>query len=221
MNLRAINILLCLSIIVLLLLQLRSCQKAGMTEGVLQAQRDSLYVTKNRLGQETAVRLAMVGTVSELKRSVIAKDSLLRDLSSRLNAATISLTMVKNQTTSQTAAPTTVAGNDTSVVNDTVFVYPQYTTTYQDKWERYSIRALRDSIYLEHTAFNYYAISQNYRKQGFFKPKAVEVSVMNMNPKTVTVEAQSFLVTPKKENRLVWLMGSFLAGWIGCTVLDR
>lgn len=217
-----INRFLLFVLLLLAYFQYRSCQKQENTESVLQDKSGALIKSRNKLNQEVSQRLALVGTVKQLKQQVNQKDSLIRHLTDKLNNATLSLSSVKTQTSSSQTTPTQIVyTHDTVIVNDIVTVYPEYKSSFESKWECYSIKATKDSIYHTHQVYNFFDIEQRYISQGFMKPKAIGVEIINHNPSTITVDAQSFLVRPKKENRLIWLTGCFLAGWVGCAVLNR
>lgn len=202
--------------------QYQSCQKQERTEGMLQAKSGALVKSRNKYNQEVSTRLALVGTVEELKRTVDKKDSLIKHLLEKINANTLSYSSVKTKTESQHTTKTEITNTpDTVVVNNIVTVYPEYKSTYESEWECYSITATKDSVYHTHQLYNLFDIEQRYVGKGFWKPKEIAVEIVNRNPSTITVDAQSFLVKPKKENRLLWLTGCFLAGWVGYAVLNR
>lgn len=209
-------------IVILAYFQYSSCQKQERTEGVLQANSGVLKKTRNKYNQEVSHRLALVGTIKDLKKSVNQKDSLIQHLMNKLNANTLALTSIKTKTSSNHTTKTdTIVRVDTIVVNDIVTVYPEYKTNYESQWECYSIVANKDSIIHTHQLYNFFDVEQRYVNQGFMKPRAIAVEIVNHNPSTITVDTQSFLVRPKKEKRLMWLTASFVAGWIGCAVLNR
>lgn len=217
-----INRFLLFVIIILAYFQYSSCQKQERTESVLQANSGVLVKTRNKYNQEVSKRLALVGTVKELKQEVNRKDSLINHLLDKITNNTLSFSSLKTKTNSnQTTKTDTVVLKDTVVINDVVTVYPEYKSSFESDWETYSIIATKDSIYHTHEIFNFFDIEQRYVSQGFLKPRAVAVEIINHNPSTITVDAQSFLIKPKKENRLLWLTGCFLAGWVGCAVLNR
>jgi len=217
-----INRFLLFVIIILAYFQYSSCQKQERTESVLQANSGVLVKTRNKYNQEISKRLALVGTVKELKQEVNRKDSLINHLLDKITNNTLSFSSLKTKTNSnQTTKTDTVVLKDTVVINDVVTVYPEYKSSFESEWETYSILATKDSIYHIHEVYNFFDIEQRYVSQGFLKPRAVAVEIINHNPSTITVDAQSFLIKPKKENRLLWLTGCFLAGWVGCAVLNR
>lgn len=199
-----------------------SCKKQQRTEQVLQANSGVLVKTRNKYNQEVSRRLALVGTIKDLKQMVNQKDSLIKHLVDKLNKNTLSLSSIRTQTVStHTTKTDSVLLKDTVVYNDVVNIYPEYKATYESQWECYSIKANKDSIYHTHQVYNLFDIEQRYISQGLLKPKMIAVEIVNHNPSTITVDAQSFLVRPKKENRLLWLTGCFLTGWISYSVLNR
>lgn len=217
-----INRFLFFVILLLAFFQYRSCQKQERTEGVLQANSGLLKKSRNKYNQEVAQRLALVGTMKDLKEQVNQKDSLIKHLLSKLNDNTYSLSSVRTTTSSNHTTKTdTIFLRDTIVRNGVVTIFPEYKSDFTSKWECYSIKATKDSIYHTHDVYNLFDIEQRYVSQGFMKPRAIIVEVVNHNPTTITVDAQSFLVKPKKENRLIWLTGSFLAGLVTSSVLNR
>ncbi len=221
MNLKSVNYLLTCIVLILILLQIRSCQKSNNLSQINQSINDSLEKTTDHLGRETSSKLVIVGELTDLKNLGKTKDSMLNALIDKVSKQTITITMLENQTNTHHGTPTTV---DTThgtnvVVGDTVFVYPNYSSSYSDRFEKYAIKATKDTTYLDHQTFNYFTIQQKYVRNGLFKPKSIELVITNENPKTITVNAQSFLIKPKKENRLLWVGGSFLAGMVVQAVL--
>lgn len=222
MDNRSLNYILGLVAIILALLQFRACQETNRAKGVLQAQSDTLKTYRNELGQHVAERKVLAGDYKSIKDLLNTKDSLLAEMAKKLNKNSASVTIFAGQTSSTTSSKTNqIAKADTVILNDTVVVYAEYTSDVQNQWEKYSIKANKDSITLTHTSFNKYSVEQNYVSQGWFKPKAIEMKITNYNPNTITVDAQSFLLPPKKEGRGLWIIGSFLAGLTTFAVLHR
>lgn len=181
-------------------------------DNLLDAKNDSLrhYQTD---GVGVAKKLVYVTNPETLKK-LADKDSLILLLQAKLNKRTVSGTVASTQT--HTSHGTGNAEKDTTGsgmvlegnVSDTL---PTYLTTYSDQWEQYSVVATSDSIYLDHTSFNKFSITQEWKKQGkglkaFFNPKVLEVSIYNDNPNTVTLDAESFHI-PQKNPRTLTVLG--------------
>jgi hypothetical protein len=222
-NPRATNYLLIAVCAVLIMLLYRSCQKAGRYEGVIAEQDDSLRMHRDQFGRWTTERSVIVGQYEEVKKLLVRKDSTLKELSQRLDKATISLTILKTKTQSTASSPTTIVIRDSILVPDTCADFlPEYRSSFSDRWRSYSVRATGDSIYVDYTSFNSFSIKQRWERQGLFKPKAIMLEVVNDNPYTSTIDTQSFLIPVKKERRLAWLAGAFFAGMLtGVVVLNR
>lgn len=216
-----LNKFLVLVIVLLTFFQYRSCQTKQDVMSVLQNKTGQLVKTRNSYNQEVSRRAVLMGSISELKKTVDKKDSLIKHLLNRLTQTTISLTAIKTQTQSNHTTPTTVVLHDTVKVDSIITIYPEYSSNYENQWEKYTIKATKDSVYHTHSIHNLFDVEQKYVSQGLLKPQAIQVEIVNHNPSTITVDAQSFLIHPKKENRLLWLTGCFLAGWIGNSVLHR
>lgn len=210
-------------IAVLVFFQVQSCRQRKEDYSLLQAKQTELEITRNAKNEEVAKRLVLVGSIDDIKNSMKSKyDSLINDLQAQLNKTTLSLTLIKNKTvTTHETASQVGLNSDTVRIDSFIYVYPEYKTSFSDKWEQYEIRAGKDSIHHSHVMYNYFTVEQKYVKQGLFKPNLIQLQITNSNPNTTTVDAQSFLIKPKKENKLFWHSLTFLAGFIGASVLNR
>lgn len=216
-----VNYLLIAVVLVLLFFLLRGCQERETIDSLIQAQGSELVKTRNERNEEISTRLVLAGSYKQVKNELKSKDSLIMELQKTIKKSTISLTLIKNKTESNHTSETKIEGRDTIVRNDTVWIYPTYKTSYADKWESYEIEATKDSIHHLHTMYNKFSISQQYKSQGLFKPKAIEIQIVNSNPHTITVDAQSYLVQEKKRNSLIWLTGALLTGFVASSVLNK
>ena len=222
MSSRSISLVLGLIIGVMIIFQYRSCQKTRSSENILRAQNDELKTYRNKLGQQVAERKVFDADYASMKQLINSKDSLVRELAKMVNKNTLAATIFTGKTSTSNVSKTETSSKaDTIVKEDTVFVYAEYKTSVANEWEEYTISANKDSISLQHTTFNKFSIEQKYVNDGFLKPKAIDFKITNYNPNTITVDARSYLLHPKKEGRGIWLIGSFLAGFATFAVLHR
>lgn len=222
MSARLLNYILIVVVVILFGTLIRSCESRDRMANAVQAQNQDLKTYRNREQQWVSSKAVLTGTVREIKASIVTKDSMLNELRKRLDAATVSLTIYKTRTNSITQTASTITEYDTVKGGDTTIIYPVYKTQFNDRWQSYTITAGVDTIVLDYTAYNLFVVKQHVKKTGLFKPNIIELEITNANPKTITTEAQSFVLQPKKQNRLLWYATSFLAGSItAAVVLDR
>lgn len=222
MNLRRVLILagIVLALIVALGVFLRSCNPPESNIG--GNIQDSLTHYKNKYGEEAAKRTALVGSVTELKKMNAGKDSLLKVIQGRVSNLTMAITAYEIAASSEHTTPTTISFHKDTVAGDSIIeiagrepcdtVYPVYSSSYTDKWENYTIEAGKDSVRLKHTAFLYPIVEHRYKGRGIFHPPEIELHISDQNPNTKILDAQTFVISQKKQYKGIWLSVGVLGG---------
>lgn len=199
-----LNISLVGAILILSLLLNKSCNKNKDYEGfeeMYNASMDSLHKERDKLGREKTTTALLYGDVESLKKLNASKDSTLAKLQKLVNKHTISATVFSTSTGNTVSSGTMVKTETIIVKGDSVFIYPVYSTKFKNRWEDFDITADRDTFLISYKVFNEYEYKQEFKRQGFLKPRAPVVSVTNQNPNTETLELKSFAVKPDKRSR--------------------
>lgn len=178
------------------------------------ATTDTLVKTRNKLGQENTATAMLYSTVKDLKALHVADTTAIGKLQRMVNALTVSATYLQTVTKNNFTAAATVLPGDTVEKDSRVYIYPRYHTDSSTRWTRYNITASRDSFHIQFTTFNEYEIKQEWKRNGLFKRKTLEASVINLNPNTTTLKFQTFTVAENKGNRVRDILLGALAGSI-------
>lgn len=184
-------------IIVLILMQWKSCSDKKQINTINQYLQDELEVSVNKQGQQEATIKALQ-LQNELQFLTIkTKDStiqwlqeVVKDYQGKLEYA-----LVLANSTGSTGSTGTVVSYDTIIQTNTI--YPIYSTMWENKWERGYIRATKDSIFRDIKINNEYEITVGNKKTGFLK-REYSVSVLNLNPNTLTSELRNVSFKPKQ-----------------------
>lgn len=194
---RKIDLLYVITVIILVLLLIGSCDKQKSAQDLYNATQDTLRVTVNKLGQQTAsisvLKAADTKQFLKLKTqdsTILHLQDVVKDYKGRLATATV----LSNTTSDVGTTATVVSFPDTSGNETKDILYPIYETQWNERWSVGSIRASRDSISRDIKVKNEYEITQGEEKRGLFKPRILTVNVKNLNPNTETVELRVFTV---------------------------
>lgn len=204
-------------IIVLTLFLQKSCNSVKQLSSIYAEASDSLHKTVNKLGQEQTTTLALIGSVSDLKKLNSSKDSAIKKLQQIVDKNTYNATVLASKTTSSSTSATVIYSkpliNNQTVRHDTiidsVLVYPTYKTITKSRWDSVSAVANKDSFNINYTVYNEFDLKTEWQSQGLFKPKKCVASVLNNNPKTKTLEFKTFeFEAPKHRRWTDWLIGA-------------
>ena len=196
----ALNWILAGAVVVLLLLFSRSCSSNIELNGMNAAVADSLRVSTDELGRQTA-------TISNLKtdrtedflkletndETIQKLQNLVKEYKGQLAVAITS----SSNTTSSGNTVTTVFETDTIWIDSIAHVYPTYSTAWENKWEIGSIIAKRDSISRNIKVRNEFELTIGDASNGWFKKRVSIASIKNMNPNTTVEELRSFSIEHK------------------------
>lgn len=202
---RAIIIVLSAVLVILLFVLKWSCGKIKDSqdfETMYNASMDSLHKQRDELGREKTTTALLYGDIKSLKALNSSKDSTLKKLQEIVNKRTISATIFSTSTGNTVSTGTTsVTGRDTVWKDSLIYIYPEYATAFKNRWEDFNIKANKDTFLLKYKIFNEYEFTQEWKRQGIFKPRTPVVTVTNQNPNTETIELKSFTVKPDKRSR--------------------
>lgn len=161
------------------------------------------------------------GTVKDLRSLNETRDTLIRRLIKEVDRGTETATVFVTRVYDSIQVKTdTVVAHDTVAVGDTVYVYPQYSTFYEDQWLRLGARMNRDTSMFEYAVRNQIVVKQQWKRDGLLRPKYLEVEITNDNPHALTIDKRSFRVQQPKKNRLLWGLIGFGVG-VGTVILVR
>lgn len=223
MNKQKITIIVLIVIIILLLLmgcRIYCGQKAKIAsqKTFINALTDTLHTYINKEGQQVA-KIALLETesardflVMDIKDATIQKlQEEVRKYKGKLGPGG-SVTVVSNTTEATGTNTTVVTVRDTIERNDTIFLYPEYTSTINlgkkddsTYWIITGVTANKDTTEVTVSVENSYTVVIGREKsKGFkalFKPKIPFVEITNENPYTKTKTLRSYRVSIPKPKR--------------------
>ncbi len=197
-----------LAVIALLLIGIvNSCNKNNKEQASLtyayNAANDTLATTRNKLGQEKASTALLYSTVKDFKSMHVADSSAIGKLQKIVDKLTISATFLSNSTGNNFSVKTnTVSSGDTVKIDSLIYVYPKYSTQYNNRWERLNLAANKDSFHVDYKVFNEFELKQSWERSHWWKRRVPVASILNLNPHTETVEYKTFTITENKRNRV-------------------
>lgn len=194
----------------------RSCDKLGEARDYISDVNDTLEVYIDKNGNQVAKINSLESDNANQFLKIQSNDSTIKWLQNTVND-------YKGKLASATVGSTTThSGGSTEVIiihdTDTVYidnvahVFAKYETNWTNKWEVGHIIASKDSIWRDIKIKNEFEITLGEVKNGWFKPKEMEVSITNLNPNTTTQELRSFNV---KNNDKTFTIGAYVGYGIG------
>lgn len=110
----------------------------------------------------------------------------------------VSATVLANETNSKIVTDIdTIISNDNIILDDTVYIYPEYHYTFEDKWKFGQIQANKDSVNLNLMTLNEFDIvvqKEKWKITKPFKKREALLTVKNLNPNTYTTHLKTFSV---------------------------
>lgn len=178
-------------------------KRANTVTALLQASQDSLHKERNEKGQEKASTALLYSSLSDLKKMHVSDSSALGKLQKMVDKLTISATYLSNVTSNSFSSGTqSVLPGDTIRIDSILYVYPEYKTSYSNRWENFIAKASKDSFNIDYKVFNEFELKQDWKKNGLFKRKTPEATILNLNPHTQTLEMKTFTIKEDKSNRI-------------------
>ena len=210
-------------IVILVLLNLKSCKNTQDTKkdyvNTINALPDTLTTYRNKDGMQVA-KISLIETEKASQfLEIKSKDAVIVKLQEEVKknekrlGKSGSVTVITNTTEVKTVDTTYITSKDTIVRNDTVFVYPEYSSFIKkglridsSYWVTANVKANKDSTSFDIGIQNSYVIVLGREKaKGFkalFKPKVAFAEVTNENPYTSTKTIRSYQVKTPKPKRL-------------------
>lgn len=208
-----INIIFAIAIIALVAINIKTCGKVSDIENINIAQNDTIKQYKNKNGEQVSTIASMHGTVADLKKLNAKKDSSLAHLQKLVDKHTI-LATAHGTITGNTVVTNTITKYDTIKQNDSIKIFPVYSTKFTNKWEKFNITATKDTFNIQYKVFNKFDYVVRYNKQKWYKARVPEITVTNLNPNTETVELKNFSVKPPKNQKLLVFLSGAIVGTI-------
>ena len=110
-----------------------------------------------------------------------------------------SAAIIKNQTLVKAIAKTQIVFKDTVKQGDTIYVYPEYRSTFNlDNWVYGNTKANRATTEVDLKIRNEYAVVIRQEKKGLFSKPITYAEVINRNPYTETTDMRVYQVTTPK-----------------------
>lgn len=199
-------------VIALVFLNIQSCGKLADKTRLYEASADTLKTIKNEKGQYESTIAILTGTVADFKNTNAGKDSTIKRLQQIVDRHSISATVHGTFTGNTVNSGSTITKYDTVIENDTVFVFPTYSTNWKNQWEDFLITASKDSFHLEYKVFNRFEYSVRNNREKWYKARVPEVTATNINPHTQTVELKNFTVKAPKGQKILVFLGGCIVG---------
>ncbi len=197
-----------------------SCGKMKHVQGLLDAVNDTLTKTINKQGQQQTTTDLLLGSIKDFEAMHVADSSTIGKLQKMVDKLTISATYLRNTTGNDISfKEQTVITHDTVTKDGIKYIYPEYRDSISNQWERFKISANKDSIHIDYKVFNEFYLKQEWKRNGLFKRKTPQVSILNLNPHTETLVYKTFTVEENKSNRLRDAVTGFAVGFIAAEAL--
>jgi len=181
----------------------KGCREKYTFENMLVATEDSLYQSRKELSRQITTTTLLYGKISDFKTLHASDSSALGKLQKLVDKLTISATYLKTVTDNKFSAVTqNITARDTIKKDSSIYVYPEYSTCYSNRWERFIAKANKDTFNIEYKVFNEFELSQKWKRNGIFKRKTPIAEITNLNPHTETLEYKTFTIREDKSNRL-------------------
>lgn len=189
------------AILALITIQFKSCSELSEYKRSFQASQDTIAKTRNKLGQEIAEKSAIIAFNEREFLRIQYKDSSLQALQKIVKSFEGKLSTaisIANKTNSIGNSPTKVTDDQILTRNDTVFVFPKYTSNWNDEWDEGQIIAQKDTIFRSIQIKNKYELTVG-KSNHWFKKNESQVKVLNLNPNTTTQEINAFQVQSQQK----------------------
>ncbi len=218
MKINKLSVILMVILVIVLCLWTKSCSDAGRFEQIAINNNDTLTITRNAANQQEATIGILQGSISDLMKLNADKDAYLKRLQDITDKHTISSDVLSNSTSNTILSDSVlISSHDTIRKDSLIYIYPVYSTSYSNQWEKFTIDASRDNILIKYKVFNEYNIVTRNNKPAWYKMRVPEITVTNLNPNTETLVLKSFVVAPPKNQKLFIFLGG-LAGGIASSI---
>jgi hypothetical protein len=171
---------------------------------------DDLHHYRNKLNQEVTISSIIEGDYNNIKSLSKSKDSTIKKLVKEIDKKTIEIIALKNSTSGTVSVPTVIEKWDTIRIDNSVKIYPTYTSLISTKWILANINANKDSIHFNYKITNEFEIKEQYKRKWLFGKSQSIITITNLNPNTTTQELKSIIIKPKSKQGLSFGLGVVL-----------
>lgn len=192
-------------LIVVIFLLFKKCDREKTLNTLLQSKNQTLKITTNKLGQQTATIQVMEGKLSDAKKVSQIDKKIIEELKKHKNKVTSS-TIVRIHTSDTIQGKPVIVNADCDSIAFTAHLEKK--TVSGEVYSSYEMYMDRDSVNLISNVKNKLVITQRFEKN---QPV---VDVTTLNPNTGIDEVQSYKVTQKKKRAGLWIALAVLAGFL-------
>lgn len=171
----------------LFLLTLRKCSSSRLNQVLIENSvlKDSISTVTNKDSSTTTKIASLAITNKKQLLNIDSKNKEILKLQKKLKNSKKVITSSSFSTTTEakTVSPTIVINRDTIIINDTVYVYPEYKSFFVSKgnWVKIHTIANKDSIFCAPIIENSFTVTL--KEEGkWFKKKKVYAEVVSENP---------------------------------------
>lgn len=209
--------LLVIVLLIILSMSIRKCNKQEQNINLYEASQDTLVSYKNKYGEQISQIKVLETNNKKMFLKMKTQDSTIIRLQKMVKdyEGDVSVATFLGNTTSSSGGSATIIKyikHDTVIKDSIVYLYPQYETTWANKWEQGYILAKKDSIFRDIKIRNEFEITVGDAKNGWFKKKTNEVIVKNLNPNTITTELRTFELKQTDKKFYISLQGGYGIG---------
>ncbi len=199
-----LNLILLLGIILVLACLVKSCESHKVTEGLLYATQDTLKITKDKHGVQTASIAVLEGSLNDMADILVAKDSTilrLKETAKEYKRNLVAATAINIVTREKVIDKTVIVKSDTVYINGSKYIYPVYEAKIKRKYSEYSIKSSKDSTQIIAEIQNKLDVNWVYKRDKRFGPKRLVADIVTYNQNTETEETHSFKPTESKASK--------------------
>jgi len=185
-------------IVLLIVLNIRGCDKERSATNLLASLGDSLSTTRDKLGREVTKSNTLsiyngkqLLLVKSQDSSIISLQEIIEDYRGQLRSASHLHTVTAGKVITNTIVQVDTVGND---------IYPTYKGIFDTPWYKGTVIANKDKVTNVYKVINKYQIVEGKESNGWFKKKQYTSTVINLNPNTSTKEFKTVVITgiPKR-----------------------
>jgi len=196
------QLILVVSLVIFIILFLRSHGEMKEVSNLYEAASDTLRSERNKLGQEVSrVQLLQATSKKDFLKLKSQDETInkLQEIIKEYDGKLQSAISLANSTTNKGNTVTVIEKWDTLETDTGRTIYPQYVTSWKEKWSEGVITATKDSIHRDIKVNNEFEITFGKENNSPFKKRKSEVKIVNLNPNTVTDEMRAFNIEHKQK----------------------
>jgi hypothetical protein len=216
--------MLIIGIIALCLLLAHSCDRSDHQDKIISAIQDTLHLSRDKDGRQTATIEAYEGTVKDL-RNEVKSDKVtikrLQALGKEYGNKLVAAASINFTTIDHASGVTTVIPKDTIKDHGIIYLYPLYTDTIVKPWASYKVRADKDSIHVDSETKQAMDVSfigfkkvNPFKKDGLktmFDAPKINLRINLQNPDSGVTEAHAFVKDGKRQYNGIKVVAGILS----------